>query len=153
MLSEKTIKKLKAGDVEDSFVAELAMGYRYYGGLGSRFDAILDDPRAHREAWEAEYVRIKNGALFARSPQRANRFTQKNFDAYRVAKKYGVVVFEYTSGDLPPWYPASERFLAVVYGRGYKRTDASGPTEALAICRAVLLAVTRRQRRLKKAKR
>jgi hypothetical protein len=149
MISEKKIKKLRAGDDEDALVAELCMGYRYYGGLGSKFDAILDDPQAHNEAWDAEYMRIQNGALFARSPQRANRFTQKNFDAYRVAEKYGVVVFEYASGKLPTWYPEGERFLAIVYGRGYKRTDASGPTEALAICRAVLLAVVRRQRRLK----
>lgn len=152
MISEKRIKKLAAGDDADALVADLCMGYHYYGGQGSRFDAILDAPTPHREVWEAEYVRLQNGALFARSPQRANRYTQKNYDAYSVAEKYGVVVYEYASGKLPQWYPEGERFLAVVYGRGYKRTDATGPTEALAICRAVLLAVVRRQRRLKKTK-
>jgi len=152
MLSERTIKRLRPSIESDAIVAELAMGYHYYGGQGTRFDAILDAPTSHREAWEAEYVRLKSGAFFARSPSRLNRFSQKNYDAQTVAKKYGVVVFEYSSGELPEWFPAGDRFLAVVYGRGYKRTDATGPTEALAICRAVLLAVVRRQRRLKKGR-
>jgi hypothetical protein len=149
--SEKYIRKLKPCDDSDGLVARIAFGYRYYGATLSRFDAILDDPLAHKEGWEAEYVRLADGSLFARSPERRNRFTQKNYDAYALLKKYGVVVFEYASGTLPEWYPKGDRYIAIVYGKGYKRTDATGPTEALAICRAVLLALVRRQRRKKKS--
>lgn len=152
MISERRVKRLRPGVEADALVARLAMGYRYYGGGGGKFDAILDEPRSHKIGRKAEYIRLKDGSLFAQSATRLNRFSQKNYDAYTVGKKYGVVVFAYASGELPNWFPAGDRFLAVVYGRGYKRTDATGPTEALAICRAVLLAVVRRQRRLKKGR-
>lgn len=147
--SEKYIRNLKPNEENDALVARLAMGYRRYGDLITRFDSILDHPVAHKEGWEAEYVRLSDGSLFARSIERRNKYTQKNYDAYAVAKKYGVVTFEYVSGTLPEWFPKGDRFLAVVYGRGYKRTDATGPSEALAICRAVLLAVVRRLRHKK----
>jgi hypothetical protein len=81
---------------------------------------------------------------------RLNHFTTG--DAPVVAAKYGIVTYRHVSGKLPAWCPDDERFIAIVYGRGYKRTDATGPTEALAICRAALLATVRRQRRLKKGK-
>lgn len=149
MISEKKIKKLQSGDDADALVAELCMGYRYYGGAVSKFDAILDSPIPHHEGWDAEYVRIvATGAFLARSPDRLNHFT--TYDVPLVAEKYGIVVYRRTAGELPAWYPEGEPFLAIVYGRGYKRTDATGPTEALAICRAALLAVVRRQRRLRR---
>lgn len=147
MLSDKHIRRLRAGDEADALVARLATGYRYYGNFGGPMDAILDDPVAHREQWEAEYQRLPDGSFFARSPERNNRFTQKVYDAHLLATRYGVVTFEYVAGKLPPWFPRGDRFLSVVYGKGYSRTDATGPTEALAICRAVLLGIVRRQRR------